>query len=358
MSLDELRDDIDRIDDEILVLLARRAEVVAKIRDAKRQAGAASHDPERERAVLTRVAHKGAGTFPAEAIARVFREVMSASVSMQAPVTIAFLGPEGTYSHMAARHLFGLSAAYVEAATMEGVIDSVRRGVATHGVVPIENSTEGPVTGTIDALLEGGAVIRGEMVLPVSHCLLGTPAGLTAVERVYSHPQALAQCRTWLARNLERAQLVHTASTAAAVRDALLDPGSAAIGSALSAELYGIPILRERIQDRAENATRFVTVAATDAPRTGSDKTMLAFSIPGVGERGALRRTLELFDAEGVNLTHIESRPSRKGAWEYVFVVEVEGHREDAHVARALERLRERCGEVTLLGSYPRAPSG
>ena len=354
MALDDLRKDIDTIDDEILALLARRAEVVGKIREAKRELGVFAHDPERERKVLSRLVDKGAGTFPSDAIARVFREVMSASVSMQEPVEVSFLGPEGTYSHMAARHLFGLSARYVEAATIEGVVDAVRRSACRYGVVPIENSTEGPVTSTIDALLEGGVSIRGESVLPVSHCLLGAATGLTQIERVYSHPQALAQCRLWLSKNLAQAQLVQTSSTTTAVREALLDPRAAAIGSALCSELYGISILRERIQDRAENATRFVTLAKSDAPRTGQDKTTLAFALPEEQRQGALRRTLEIFDTAGVNLTHIESRPSPISAWAYVFVVDVEGHREDPHVAQAIAALRVRCGEVSLLGSYPR----
>jgi chorismate mutase/prephenate dehydratase len=352
MALDDLRKRIDSIDDSILALLEERANVVEQVKQAKRDANAPVYDPERERRVLERLAAKGAGRFPRDAIVSVFREVMSACVSLQAPLTIAFLGPEGTFTHIAARRFFGLAARYTEAATIDGVFDAVRRGAAAYGVVPIENSTEGSVTHAVDALLEGGVMIRRELVLEVSHCLLSQATRLTEVERVYSHPQALSQCRGWLAKNLATAQLIQTTSTAAAAREAMGDPAGAAIGSQLAGELLGLPVLRERIQDRTENATRFVMIGRDSAPRTGSDKTTLGFAVKD--ERGALRRVLEIFDESGVNLTRIESRPSRKTAWEYVFLVDLEGHRDDVPVAHALAALENRCHSVTLLGSYPR----
>jgi chorismate mutase/prephenate dehydratase len=352
MSLDDLRRRIDSIDDQILTLLEQRAEVVSHVARTKQDRRLPVHDPEREREVLERLAGRGAGHFPREAIVAVYREIMSACLAMQAPVTVAFLGPEGTFSHIAARELFGLAARYVEATTIEGVFDAVRRDAAAYGVVPIENTTEGSVTWSADALLEGGLFIRRELVLDVSHCLLGHVDKLTAVERVYSHPQALAQCRAWLAKNLGGAQLVQTSSTAGAAREAAVDPGGAAIGSSLAGELAGLPVLRDNIQDRAENATRFVVLAREDAPRTGDDKTTLGFALRD--EPGALRKALEIFDAEGVNLSRIESRPSRQKAWEYVFIVDVEGHREDLGVTRAVTRLRAQSESVTLLGSYPR----
>jgi chorismate mutase/prephenate dehydratase len=354
MSLEALRSEIDALDDQLLELLRRRTEVVAALREEKAKAGVFAHDPERERAVLERLLAKGAGRFPKEALGRIWREVMSASVAVQAQVSVSYLGPQGTWSHQAARHLFGLSARYVEAATLEGVLDAVRLGGCTYGVAPLENSTEGSVSGTLDALLEGGVQLRGELVLPIAHCLLGAGEGLTAVERVYSHPQALAQCRDWLRKNLPQAQLIQTPSTAAAAREASGDPAAAAIGSALCAELYGVPVLREHIQDRPENATRFVTLARTDGPRTGADKTTLAFALADEAH-GTLRRALELFDEAGVNLTHIESRPSRASAWAYVFVVTLDGHREDPQVAKLLQALAARCADLRLLGSYPRA---
>jgi chorismate mutase/prephenate dehydratase len=355
MSLDDLRHRIDAIDDGILALLEERADVVALVAREKQDKQLVTHDPERERQVLERLAEKGAGRFPREAIAAVFREVMSACLAIQAPLTVAFLGPEGTFTHIAARRLFGLGARYTETTTIDSVFDAVRRGVAAYGVVPIENSTEGSVTHAVDALLEGGLLIRRELVLPVSHCLLGVAARLGDVERVYSHPQALAQCRGWLAKNLASAQLVQTTSTAAAAREAAGDPHGAAVGSVLAGELHGLPVLRERIQDRDENATRFVVLSREDGKRTGCDRTTLGFALRD--EPGALRRALEIFDAEGVNLSRIESRPSRQKAWDYVFLVDLNGHRDDPDVARALTRLREHGESVTMLGSYPRDAS-
>lgn len=352
MNLDDLRRRIDTIDDEILALLEQRADVVAAVARAKTEAGIPSHDPERERAVLDRLAQRGAGRFPREAIVAVYREVMSACLAIQAPVAVAFLGPEGTFTHIAAREMFGLFARYVEVPTIEGVFDAVRRSTVVYGVVPIENSTEGSVTHAVDALLEGGLFLRRELTREVTHCLLSHASGLTAVERVYSHPQALAQCRGWLGRNLTSAQLVQTASTAAAAREAAADPAGAAIGSRLAGELSGLPVLYERIQDRAENATRFVLLAREDGPRTGDDRTTLSFALRD--KPGALHRALSIFDAAGVNLTRIESRPSRRAAWEYVFLVDVEGHRDDEGVARALHELSAHGESVTLLGSYPR----
>jgi chorismate mutase/prephenate dehydratase len=352
MSLDDLRKSIDSIDDEILALLDKRATVVGDVARAKQAAQTPTYDPERERQVLDRLASRAGGRFPREAIRAVYREVMSACLALQQPVKVAFLGPAGTFTHAAARALFGLAARYSEAATIEGVFDSVRRGDAKFGVAPIENSSEGSVTQAVDELIEGGVLIRREIVLEVAHCLLSSASGLTDVARVYSHPQALGQCRAWLMKNLAGAQLVQTPSTAAAAREAASDPGGAAIGSALAAELYGLPLLRERIQDHEGNATRFVMLATEDAPRTGRDKTTLVFSVRD--GRGALRRVLELFDGHEINLSRIESRPSRQKAWDYVFLVDLEGHRDDDNVKRALEALGEKCPMVRSLGSYPR----
>ena len=352
MSLDDLRKSIDSIDDEILLLLDKRATVVGDVARAKKAAQTPTYDPERERQVLDRLASRAGGRFPREAIRAVYREVMSACLALQEPVSVAFLGPAGTFTHAATRQLFGLAARYSEAATIEGVFDAVRRGDAKYGVAPIENSTEGSVTQAVDALIEGGVFIRRELVLEVSHCLLSSAVGLASIARVYSKAEALGQCREWLAKNLSNAQLVHTPSTAAAAREASSDPAGAAIASALASELYALPIVRERIQDREGNATRFVMVGAEDAPRTGRDKTTLVFSVRD--GRGALRRVLDLFDAEEINLTRIESRPSRQKAWDYVFLVDLEGHRDDENVKRALDALGTKCPMVKMLGSYPR----
>jgi chorismate mutase/prephenate dehydratase len=353
MSLDDLRKRIDFIDDEILQLLDQRAGVMGEVAREKNQKQAPTYDPERERQVLARLEAKASGRFPREAIRNVYREVMSACLALQEPVRVAFLGPAGTFTHAAARELFGLAARYIEAATFDGVFDAVRKSHAAFGVVPIENSTEGSVINVVDALIEGGVQIRRELVLEVSQSLLSRAAGLTEIQRVYSHPQALGQCRVWLGKNLGTAQLVHTPSTAAAVREAAEDGSGAAIASRLAGELYGLPVLRDRIQDQEENATRFIVVATEDAPRTGRDKTTLVFSVND--GRGALRRVLEIFDDAGINLTRIESRPSRQKAWDYVFLVDLEGHRDDEAVRGVLATLEQRCPLVRHLGSYPRA---
>jgi chorismate mutase/prephenate dehydratase len=262
------------------------------------------------------------------------------------------MGPPGTFSHIAARAAFGVGPQYLETVTIGNVIDAVAQGSATYGVAPIENSTEGGVSATLDGLLEVDLMIRREFVIAVSQCLLGRQTLLEQVRRVYSHPQPLAQCRAWLVRNLPHAELVSTSSTATAAREAALDESAAAIGSRLAAEIYGLQVIRENVQDRPENATRFVVLAKSDAPPTGQDKTSLVFST--AHERGALRRALEVFDVEGLNLTRIESRPALGRRWEYVFFTDVEGHRTEPAVQRALEKLREGCSTVRILGSYPR----
>jgi chorismate mutase/prephenate dehydratase len=353
MSLDELRKRINALDDRIVALLDERADLMGEIARAKREANLPTFDPEREREVLGRLAQHGAGRFPRQALLAVFREVMSASRSLQHAVHVAYLGPAGTFSHAAARRLFGLSASYHEATTIDGVFDALYRGAAAYGVAPIENSSEGSVTHTVDALLEsqGRVRIRGELVLEVVQCLMSNAPDLGAVRRVYSHPQALGQCRTWLAKNLAGAQLVQTPSTAAAARDAAADPEGAAVGSPLAAEIYDLPIVRASVQDMTGNATRFVVLAADPAPRTGRDKTTLAFSLKE--GRGALKRALEVFEQAGINLTRIESRPSRLRAWEYVFLCDLEGHADDPPVRAALEALGAACTSVTWLGSYP-----
>jgi len=361
MSIDSLRAQIDATDERILELLNERASLAVAIGHEKRAAHAVHkqaaekllRDPERERAVLDRLAALAKGQFPQHAVRAVFREVMSGCLSLEQPLHVAFLGPEGTFTQMAARYLFGLSAQYREAATIEGVFDAVRTGDAALGVVAIENSTEGSVTLTADLLIEGSVVVREELVLLIEHALLARDSvPFSSVARVYSHPQALAQCRGWITKNLPGAQMVQTASTTAAARQALLDTAGAAVASPLAAELHGLTILRERIQDRTENATRFVVLGKEDAPRTGRDRTSLAFSVKD--ERGALRRVLSAFEDEGVNLSRLESRPSQQKPWDYVFLVDLEGHRTDETVQRALENLRSSCDMVKVLGSYAR----
>jgi chorismate mutase/prephenate dehydratase len=360
MTLDALRTRIDSVDDRILTLLEERANLVDEVAKTKRAVTTAPdadvryYDPEREKRVLDRLYARGAGRFPKASIRVVFREVMSACLSLEEPLRVAFMGPEGTWSQVAAHRLFGLAARYRETMTIEGVFDAVRSGDAACGVVPVENSTEGGVTFTADALIEGDLLIQQECVLEVTQCLLSRAPSLASVKRVYSHPQALAQCRAWLFKHLPGAELVQTTSTVVGAHEALGDDTGAVVGSALAGELYGLPILRERIQDRPENATRFVVIAKEDAKRTGNDKTSIAFSLRD--ERGALRRVLTVLEDLGLNLSRIESRPSRERAWDYVFLADLQGHREDLAVKTGIEQLTASCAMVKVLGSYPRAP--
>jgi chorismate mutase / prephenate dehydratase len=352
-ALGPARARIDALDDTILKLLEERADVAREVAAVKREAKIeVFHDPERERQVLDRLVKRGGDRFPPDAIRAVFREVMSACLSVEEPLRVAYLGPEGTFSQMAARHLFGLQARYRECATIEAVFEAVHSKDATYGVVPFENSTEGAVSMTSDALLEGDLLIRQEYVLPVSHCLLSQATSLSAITTVYSHPQALAQCRNWIAKHLPRAQVVQTSSTAAAAREAHADEHTAAIGADIAAELHDVPIKRTNIQDRRENATRFVVLAHDDAPPSGRDRTTLAFGVQH--HKGALRKVLTDFEDAGVNLTRIESRPSRKAPWQYVFLVDVEGHRADPALAAALRAAKKSAAFLKVVGSYPR----
>jgi chorismate mutase / prephenate dehydratase len=352
MALKPLRERIDSIDHQILRLLEERAELVHKIGEAKREANLKVYDPQRERVIIDKLLAASSGVFPKEAISRVFREVMSACLMLQEPISVAFLGPEGTFTHMASRCLFGLAVRYVESPSIEGVFDAVRSGAVKYGVVPIENSTEGSVSNSLDALLHGGVKIRHEIVLPVHHALLSRVSQFSEIRRVYSHPQALAQCRNWLTRNLGNIQLVQTPSTSAAVHAVQSDEEGAAIASPLAGELLSVPALRTGIQDRPENATRFVMLAQEDAPVSGDDKTMLAFSIND--EQGALKRILEVFEQVGINLTRIESRPNPEKVWQYVFLVDVQSHWTHPGFEQATAELKKMCDMVTVLGSFPR----
>lgn len=351
-DLKPLRERIDALDDQMLELLAERAKIVGDVAAAKRGSGLPWYQPERERQIVARLVERAAGRFPEDAVHAVFREVMSACLALQKRLSVAFLGPQGSYSHLAARHVFGLAVEYHEAASLSGAVDMVRSGQSSYGIVPVENSTEGGVTTTVDALLEGGVYLRSELVLEISHALLSHAANPTLVERVYSHPQALAQCRIWLARHLPQAQLVQTTSTSIGARQAADDPTGAALGSALAGEIFGLKVLAQRVQDGEGNATRFLVIGAEDAPPSGKDKTTVVFSVND--GPGALYKVLGAMAENNINMSKIESRPSKQKAWDYVFVADLEGHRTDAPVAKAIATLQDRCPMVKVLGSYPR----
>lgn len=352
-DLDAIRHRIDSIDDAILDLLEQRAAAALEVARAKEREGRASfYDPERERRIVERLTAARPGRLPSASVRAVYREIISACLSLQKPLRIAYLGPEGTFSQMAARQLFGDAAAYWDASTIDGVFDAVVRGDTARGVVPIENSSEGSVAATVRALLHNELFIEREIVLQIAHCLLTRAPSLSAIARVYSHPQALAQCALWLHRNLPDIPTIDKASTSAAVLEALADPEGAALASRVAEDLYHLPVLCQNVQDVHDNATRFLVIGKSDANPTGNDKTTLAFSLED--SPGALRRALQSFEEEGITLTRIESHPSRERAWGYVFLCDMAGHRLDPQLGKAIDRLRAACAWVKLLGSYPR----
>jgi chorismate mutase/prephenate dehydratase len=308
--------------------------------------------PGREQQIIERLSERNEGPFPGDAIRPVFSEIISACLSLERPLKVAFLGPEATFTHMAARTRFGLSARYVPAPTIGGVFAEVERGIADLGVVPIENSTEGVVNSTLDVLMESELLIAAEIVLPISHCLLSRSGTLEGVTKIYSHPQALAQCRGWLAENLPSAAAIEVASTALAARLAKDDPVAAAVASELAGRLYDLKVARGNIEDETHNVTRFLVLGKEPTAPSGRDKTSIMLSVKD--HPGVLYRVLEPLARRGVNLTRIESRPSRRRAWDYVFFLDVDGHRADRALSDALVELSPLAAQLRVLDSYPR----
>ncbi|HLU65685.1 MAG TPA: prephenate dehydratase [Kofleriaceae bacterium] len=355
----DLRQAIDQVDDEILALLNRRAALAAEVAARKQAAGAGFYAPSRERAIIDRLQERNPGPFPTSALRPVFQEVISACLSLEKGVRVAYLGPEATFTHQAVRRQFGTSALTLPCGSIAGVFSEVERGAADYGVVPVENSTEGVVNHTLDSFLDSPLTIRAEIQVPIAHCLLAR-AGATErdIERVYSHPQALAQCRAWLQANLPRATLVESASTADAARAALSDGHGGAIAAELAGRLYGLAVVREKVQDAADNMTRFLVVGPPqDAPpprAAGADyKTTVLLALSD--RPGALFHVLRPLSDARINLTKIESRPSRRRAWDYVFFLDLDGHQADDDIAAVLGSLAEACQMFKVLGSYRKA---
>lgn len=351
-DLARLRQEIDAIDEQIVALLNRRAAVALAIGEAKREAGRAFYAPEREREIYERLARLNRGPFPTDALQNVYREIISASLALEQPVEVAFFGPKATFTHQAAVQQFGSSAHYVPARTIADVFDEVERGRVQFGVVPIENSTEGVVTHTLDMFIDSALKICAEVLLVVHHDLLNLSGRLEDVQKVYSHPQAIAQCRGWLEKHLPHVPTVDVASTAAAAQMVADDPTGAAIASELAGVLYNLKPVARRIQDHLNNVTRFLVIGRQSPEPSAADKTSLLFSIKD--EVGILHRILGCFATRGVNVTKIESRPTKKRAWDYIFFLDVEGHLSDPPLAAAFDELRHYTQFVKILGSYPK----
>jgi chorismate mutase/prephenate dehydratase len=355
MKLPELRQAIDALDDNLLELLNERARLVKAVGALKAQLKQPFYVPERERQILERLQAANSGPFPTEALRPVFSEIISACLSLEHALRVAFFGPEATFTHMAARTRFGLSARYVPAATVAGVFAEVEKGTADLGVVPIENSTEGVVNSTLDVLIDSELSITAEIATNVSHCLLTRAGTLDGIQKIYSHPQALAQCRGWLSANLPNVAQIEVASTALAARLTRDDPVAAAVASELAGQLYDLKVARKKIEDEVRNVTRFLVVGREAPPPTGRDKTSILFSLKDAA--GVLYKVLQPLADAGLNLSRIESRPSRKKLWDYVFFIDVDGHAEEPAVKDAIAALRASCEFVKVLGSYPRAGS-
>ena len=352
-NLGDLRRQIDAIDDQILDLLNRRANVVIEVGHAKAGEQKEFYVPSREQAIYERLTAASAGPFPREAIRRVFREIISASLSLEQPMKVAFLGPQATFTHVAAMQQFGFSAQLVPQKSIPAVFDEVLRGRAHYGVVPVENSNEGVVSHTLDMFMESDLKINAEILLGISHDLLSRSGRLEDVRKVVSHPQALAQCRKWLEENLSDVPLVDVNSTAMAAQMAAEDESAAAVASEMAATLYGLQVVKPKIEDNPNNFTRFLVIGLKTPERSGRDKTSVMFSVKD--EPGILYRMLEPFSKRGINLSKIESRPMKKKAWEYIFFLDMEGHIADEGVGAAIEELKGYCQFLKVLGSYPRA---
>ena len=352
-KLSELRQKIDAIDDRILDLLNERARIVLEVGRAKAGEKKEFYVPSREQAIYRRLTEQNPGPFPAEAIHKVFREIISASLSLEEPMKVAFLGPQATFTHVASMQQFGLSAQLVPQKSIPAVFDEVSRGRAHYGVVPVENSNEGIVSHTLDMFMESDLKVNAEILLEVSHDLLSRTGRLEDVRKIISHPQALAQCRKWLEENLPDLPQVDVASTALAAQLAAEDDSAAAIASEMAANLYNLKVVKQKIADNPRNFTRFLVIGRQMPERCGRDKTSIMFSVKD--EPGILYRMLEPFSKRQINLTKIESRPLKSKAWEYIFFLDLLGHLADPGVEEAIDELRQYCQFVKVLGSYPKA---
>ena len=352
-ALAGVRAEIDGIDGELLHLLNQRARCAQKVGEIKAEHGEAGHiyRPEREAQVLRRLQDANPGPLPSENITFFFREVMSACLSLEQPLGIAFLGPLGTFSESAATKHFGHAARLSPQSSIDDVFREVESGHAQYAVVPVENSTEGAVGRTMDLLLGTQLKICGEVVVRIHQNLLSNETDLSKITRVYSHAQSLAQCHEWLNRMLPGAQRISVGSNAQAAQMAAEDVGVAAIAGEAAAARYNLPRLAENIEDEPNNTTRFLVLGKHDAGPSGRDKTSLIMS--AANRTGALHELLLPLSSAGVSMCRLESRPARNALWEYVFYVDIEGHRDEAPIKAALEELGRRSAYLKTLGSYP-----
>ena len=350
MTIPDHRKAIDALDKKIVALLNERTQHVLQIGAIKLQHGEEIYAPHRELAVLQRVCRENKGPITDESLRSIYREIMSSALSLEKTMTIAYLGPEATFTHQAAILRFGASLHYFAQKTIADVFAEVAKNRADYGVVPVENSTEGVVTHTLDMFVDSDLKIVAQIILPIQHCLL-SQHNRSQIKKLFTHPQSLAQCRGWVQNNLPYVEIIETSSNARSAELAGTGKNSAAIAGVLAAERYGLRILESDIQDNSENATRFLVLGRQCSPPAGKNRTSIMISI--TDKVGALHQALAAFRRYRINLTKIESRPNKRKAWEYFFFVDCDGHFHDRKVANAIAHLEQQCNFVKVLGSYP-----
>ena len=350
MSLEEIRKKIDGLDEKIIGLLNDRTKLALEIGKLKQAKDSEIYAPARESEIYRKIDSLAKGPLTTDALKSIYREIMSASLALEKPISVAYLGPEATFTHLASLSKFGSSVRYVPCTSITDVFAEVDHKRVDYGVIPVENSIEGAVSHSLDMFIDSDLKICSEILFEISHNLMATCA-LKQIKRVYSNPQVFGQCRLWLETNLPRVELIATASTTQAAQKAQAEDGSAAIASKLAATLYNLNILAEGIEDLAHNVTRFLVVGRQMAARTKNDKTSIVVSIKD--KVGALYEMLDPIRENKVNMTKIESRPSKKKAWDYYFFIDMEGHIEDSPIKKTLEAIEDRVRFLKVLGSYP-----
>jgi len=353
-KLKSIREEIDALDEQIQALITKRAQCASEVANIKRETNPEVNDfyrPEREAEVLRMVKERNKGPLDDETLVRLFRQIMSDSLALQMPLKVAYLGPEGTYTHAAALKQFGESINPVPMTAIDEVFREVESGNAAYGIVPVENSTEGVINHTLDMFMQSPLNICGEVSLRIHHHLISNAQDLDEIDVVYGHAQALAQCREWLDGNLNKVERIAVSSNAEAARIVAELPHAAATASEAAASIYGLNSLVTNIEDDPNNTTRFFVIGRQTVAASGNDKTSLLLSTPN--RPGALHEMLSPIAANGVSMTRIESRPSRRVAWDYVFFVDIDGHQDDEAVARVLQELKDNTFLARVLGSYP-----
>jgi len=354
MSLEELRKKIDAIDERLVELINERAQVVVQIGKLKEAGSEPIYVPHREKAVLDKIAELNKGPLPDKTLQAIWRELMSGSFVLERPLLIGYLGPQGSFSHNAAILKFGQSVDYEALADIRGIFEEVSKGHCDFGIVPIENSAGGGVRESLDAFVETDVMVCAEANMAIHHNLMAN-CPMSEIERIYSQPEIFAQCRNWLSVTFEETKTIPVASSSKAAQLAAEEAGSAAIASAIAAEIYGLKTLCQNIEDIGNNVTRFLIISRQDAMPSGNDKTIILFST--AHKTGALVDVLNVFKEHDINMTNIGSRPNKKREWEYYFFVDLLGHREDENVKEALAEAKAHCLQLSVLGSFPRSVS-